>query len=146
MLGKKSSVPQRRDEREHWSQRHHKQKLSWKPRWKAGSWILGTGYSKTWWHESSTKAPEWSQTPKRNTAPSPPLCPEVKAYNTIRRPERDGSQRLIYPARKPKSKRVRIFPLWRYSAHDSSCRTKWWVGGISFTRFPRRIGGVSISS
>lgn len=111
-----------------------------------GSWILGTGYSKTWWHESSTEAPEWSQTLKRNMAPSPPLCPEVKAYNTIRRLERDGSQRLIYPARKPKSKRVRIFPLWRYSAHDSSCRTKWWVGGISFTRFPRRIGGVSISS
>ena len=111
-----------------------------------GSWILGPGYSKTWWHESSTEAPEWSQTLKRNMAPSPPLCPEVKAYNTIRKLERDGSQRLIYPARKPKSKRVRIFPLWRYSAHDSSCRTKWWVGGISFTRFPRRIGGVSISS
>ena len=47
----------------------------------------------------------------------------VKAHVPVMRLEHDGPERPICPARRSMSKRVRIFRLWRYSAHDSSCRT-----------------------
>lgn len=75
--------------------------------------------------DATRAAPKPQNEVRHHTCLPPLLCPEVKAYNTIRRLERDLISKVrIYPARKPKSKRVRIFPLWRYSAHDSSCRTK----------------------
>lgn len=93
--------------------------------------------------EGKAEAPEWSQTLKKDGVIMPPLY----LWNYTSLLHAWSMTDLKGQSVPPGDLWVNVwsFLLWHCRAHDSSCRTMWQVGGLSFKRFPKRIGSVSIS-